>query len=423
MLRPAYYYFFILTLAWVLPLANTANAAKTEEVFKQFKDRLLQIRIIDKSTNSKSTIGSGFYINTDGTIATNYHVIAKHVFKPEQYRIEYVTHDNQVYPARLLHIDVIHDLALLGGDFADTPYLNIRQQPLDKGVRIYTLGNPLDLGMTIVEGNYNGITDDTMHERILLSSALNPGMSGGPTIDEHGAIVGVNVATAGNNIGFLVPAKFLSLLIADQKSKDNSDFLAIIRQQLYDNQNHYIEALLSKPFPTKMLGEYTVPSRIADYLTCWGDSKDTDGPYKKSSSYCATKNDIYLNNRLSTGDIKYTHVYLETEKMNAFRFAALMQSYFSNPAVSLGGHKDDHTEYNCKTDYIKQNDIKMKVAFCLREYKKFHGVYDMLLQAATLTEKQRGFVTTLVLSGVSYDNAVTFSKHYLETFAWKRPSL
>ena len=417
--KPARWFVALLALCGLFAAVH-AQAAKTEDVFRSFKDRLLQIRIIDKSTNSKSTIGSGFYIDTDGTIATNYHVISKHVFKPEQYRIEYVTHDNQIYPAKLLHVDVIHDLALLSGDFTDTPFLHIRDVPLDKGVRIYTLGNPLDLGMTIVEGTYNGVTDDTMHERILLSSALNPGMSGGPSIDEEGAIVGVNVATAGNSIGFLVPAKFLSTLIMEHKTATNKDFIDIIRQQLYENQNRYMTALLAKPFPTKQLGDFMIPARIADYITCWGDSRDADGPYKKSNSYCATKNDIYLNNRLSTGDIKYTHINLESEDMNAFRFAALMQSSFSTPSTSLGSHKDDHTEYQCKTDFVLQNDIKLKVAFCLREYKKFRGIYDMVLNAASLTDKRKGFVTTLVLAGVSYENAVSFSQHYLETFSWKR---
>ncbi len=417
--KPARWFVALLALCGLFAAVH-AQAAKTEDVFRSFKDRLLQIRIIDKSTNSKSTIGSGFYIDTDGTIATNYHVISKHVFKPEQYRIEYVTHDNQIYPAKLLHVDVIHDLALLSGDFTDTPFLHIRDVPLDKGVRIYTLGNPLDLGMTIVEGTYNGVTDDTMHERILLSSALNPGMSGGPSIDEEGAIVGVNVATAGNSIGFLVPAKFLSTLIMEHKTATNKDFIDIIRQQLYENQNRYMTALLAKPFPTKQLGDFMIPARIADYITCWGDSRDADGLYKKSNSYCATKNDIYLNNRLSTGDIKYTHINLESEDMNAFRFAALMQSSFSTPSTSLGSHKDDHTEYQCKTDFVLQNDIKLKVAFCLREYKKFRGIYDMVLNAASLTDKRKGFVTTLVLAGVSYENAVSFSQHYLETFSWKR---
>ncbi|MGD9386241.1 MAG: serine protease, partial [Thioalkalispiraceae bacterium] len=129
-----------MVLLGILFTPDIASAA-TEDVFKQYQNRLLQIRIVDKGTSSKSTIGSGFFIDNNGTIATNYHVISKHVFEPKQYRIEYVTQDGTIHNAELLHIDVIHDLALLEGDATDTPYLKIDDQLLSKGVRIYTLGN------------------------------------------------------------------------------------------------------------------------------------------------------------------------------------------------------------------------------------------------------------------------------------------
>lgn len=399
----------------------TTSVASTEAVFKQYQNRLLQIRIVDKATSSKSTIGSGFFIDNNGTIATNYHVISKHVFEPKQYRIEYVSSDGKVHEADLLHIDVIHDLALLNGDATDTPFLKISDQLLDKGVRIYTLGNPLDLGMTIVEGTYNGITQDTMHERILLSSALNPGMSGGPSIIENGSVVGINVATAGNSIGFLVPQKFLSELARRAKEDRPENFLDVIREQLSKNQDSYLNELVSQPFPTKQLGQYTVPAKLADFINCWGDSKDGSAPYRKSNDYCATKNNIYINHYLNTGTIRYTHIYFEDKKMGAFRFYNLIGSYFGSPSTSLSSSKDDFSEYNCKTDYIASHSIKFKAAFCLRQYKKFKGLYDMVLTAATLNENDKSLVTTLVLSGVSYGNAIKFSKHYLGSFKWKRP--
>jgi serine protease Do len=403
-----------------LPMSK-ANAAATEQVFKSYKDRLLQIRIIDSLTKSKATIGSGFFIDGQGTIVTNYHVISKHVFKPDQYYIEYVTFDNKVHKASLVNIDVIHDLAILDGNAADTPALKLNTRPLEKGVRIYTLGNPLDLGMTIVEGTYNGITDDTMHERILLSGALNPGMSGGPSIIDDGRVIGVNVATAGNSIGFLVPEKFLNDLLAQPRTDSKSNFMAIIREQLLANQKIYLSALLAQPFPTKQLGEFTIPAKIADYVNCWGDSNDDEGPYRVSDNFCATKNDIFINQRISTGDIRYTHHYLQTDEMNSTRFYSLMSSYFGNSNTSLEGHKDDFTGYNCRSGFVKNADILFRTAFCLRRYREFEGIYDMVLVASSLVDDKRGLVTKLVLAGVSYESAVAFSKQYLESFAWKRP--
>ncbi|VAW99889.1 Serine protease precursor MucD/AlgY associated with sigma factor RpoE [hydrothermal vent metagenome] len=405
----------------LLSLTSAFSFATTEEVFEQYQDSLLQIRIIDKSTNSKSTIGSGFFIDQYGTIATNYHVIAKHVFKPEQYRIEYVSQDGVAHEADLIHIDVIHDLALLSGDAVDTPFLKISNKTLNKGMRIYTLGNPLDLGMTIVEGTYNGLTKDTMNERILLSGALNSGMSGGPSVIEDGSVIGVNVATAGNGIGFLVPQKFLVALAKEAKNKTPKDFMEVIQQQLLSNQAGYLDVLSNTPFPTKLLGSYTVPAKIASYINCWGDSKQDDAPYRKSNSYCATKNNIYLNGSINTGTIRYNHQYFEDVEMGRFRFAHLVQTYFSNPSASLSGGKENFTEYNCKSDYVTQQDMLLKTAICLKEYKKFPGLYDMILIFTTLNENDKALISTLALAGVSYENAVKFSKHYLGSFAWKRP--
>lgn len=406
---------FLLSMTSIAPV----YAITTEQVFNMFKDRLLQVRIIDKATNSKSVIGSGFFVDDQGTIATNYHVVSRQVFKPDEYRIEYVTYDNQVHQAKLINIDVIHDLALLSGDSTNTPTLFFRQETREKGERIYTMGNPLDLGMTIVEGTYNGLTDDTMNERILLASALNPGMSGGPSITEDGAIVGVNVATAGNSIGFLVPEKYLLNLLRDSKKQRPHDFMQVIRQQLFDNQNVYIKALLREPFPTKQLDHYSVPAKIADYINCWGDSGDDHGPYTTADDYCAVKNNIFLNSHMSTGEIRFNHHLIKSDKMNRFRFYNLLQEYFANPQTSLSGGKDDFTEFQCKTDFIQKDKLRLKTAFCLRRYKAFDGLYDMILHSASVTENQRGLIATLVLSGVSYDNAVAFGKAYLESLAWK----
>lgn len=403
----------------LLTCFSTARAVTTESVFNRFRDRLVQVRIIDKATNSKTVLGSGFFIDHRGTIVTNYHVVSRVVFKPDDYRIEYVTEDNKVHKAELLNIDVIHDLALLNGNAVDTPSLHFRDQAMEKGERIYTLGNPLDLGMTIVEGTYSGLTADTMSARILLSGAINPGMSGGPSITRDGSVVGVNVATAGNSIGFLVPGKFLRKLLQAPAIGKHGDYMQVIRRQLLDNQQTYIRALLKKPFPTKQLGPYTVPGKLASYLNCWGDSDDDHGPYTTADDFCAVKNNLFISENVSSGVIRYTNHLIQSDDLNRIRFYGLMQTYFSNPRSYLSGDEDHFTEFQCKTGFITHGRLRLKTAFCLRRYKAFAGVYDMVLHSASLTENHRGLITTLVLSGVSYKNAVAFSKAYLETLAWK----
>lgn len=402
----------------------STTSANTKDIFSQYKNSLLQIRIVDVATNSKTTIGSGFFVNRSGLIATNYHVISKHVFEPKQYRIEYVLHDNKktkkVYPAKLVNFDVIHDLALLQPAQKifkkETPYLKLQKARITKGEKIFSIGNPHDLGMAIITGTYNGFTDDSMNKRIHLSSAINPGMSGGPSITEKGKVIGINVATAGNQIGFLVPVKYLKILINNKEAP--VDFIAHIGKQILANQNIYISNILKKPLKTKKLGHYQVPDKLASYLTCWGDSESKDLPYKISENSCATKNDIFLASNFTTGDIHYSRYHISTDKMNAYRFAYVQEELYKSPSVFLTGHKKYFTNYKCETEFIKNNKITFKVSFCLRGYKHFAGVYDMVLSAASLSKKTTAIQTNLILAGVSYENAISFSKKYLKVFSW-----
>ncbi len=400
----------------------TISVASTQDIFKEYKNRLLQIRIIDKSTAAKSTIGSGFYINNSGFIITNYHVIERVIYRPEQYRIEVENSDELAIAATLINVDVIHDLALLKieNNKLETPYLKLLSTNAKKGKRIYSLGNPHDLGMTIVEGTYNGFTDDTEHERILLTSSINPGMSGGPSITNKGEIIGVNVATAGNQIGFLVPAKYVAELI--KKQTISKDFINDVTSQLLANQDQYMQKINNTAIKTTQLAKFSVPDKLSSYITCWGDSTDdNDLPYQTSSRTCSTKNNIYISRGFETGEIKYTHYYIHSTEMNRYQFHALLQHYFSGPEYSFSGRKDDMTEFRCQTNFIKSNSILFKTALCLRTYKKLAGLYDVVLHAMTLNSDDNALQTTLSLSGISYDNAISFTHSYLEAFKWNNP--
>src|SRR6201999_2275505 len=92
-------------------------------------------------------------------------------------------------------------------------FFNLTDFELGQGARVYSLGNPHDVGLSIVEGTYNGQLAETLFERIHFTGSLNPGMSGGPAIDRAGRVVGVNVASMGNQLSFLVPIRFARELL------------------------------------------------------------------------------------------------------------------------------------------------------------------------------------------------------------------
>ena len=155
-----------------------------EAVYATAPPRLLQIRTLLTSAGQQTSIGSAFLVSADGLAITNYHVVSHVVFEPNTYRLEYTAADGTQGEVHLLAVDMPNDLAIVRVDKHDAPFFTFNAAAisgeLPKGERLYSMGNPLDLGFTIVEGTYSGLVDRSYIERIHFTGALNPGMSGGP---------------------------------------------------------------------------------------------------------------------------------------------------------------------------------------------------------------------------------------------------
>jgi serine protease Do len=175
---------------------------------------VVKIEVVETGSAAKASIGSGFFVTAAGEVITNYHVISKLIHTPERYRAELVDARGTRSPVRVLGVDVVHDLAVLRGELRPRTHFTLAATPIAQGSRIYSLGHPEDLGLSIVEGTYNGLLSHTLHPRIHFTGAVNPGMSGGPAITDDGAVIGINVATSGDAISFLVPVERAIALVA-----------------------------------------------------------------------------------------------------------------------------------------------------------------------------------------------------------------
>ena len=203
--------------------ASAPISLSARKVYEQARSQLLQIRTVLKGRASQTSVGSGFLVSREGHIVTNFHVVAEAALKPERHDLVYVTADGREAPLAILQLDVLHDLALLKA--ADAPKLaggfnalafRPDAQALSQGERIYSLGNPLDVGFAVTEGTYNGLVKRSFYPQIFFGGALSGGMSGGPALDEQGRVVGINVARRvdGEQVSFLVPASFAAALLA-----------------------------------------------------------------------------------------------------------------------------------------------------------------------------------------------------------------
>lgn len=404
-------------------LALSAQAQETDDanrLYDAHKDAIYQVRIIEKSSGNKAVIGSGFQLTADGLVASNYHVVADAVKKPDGYLIEYLASDGSKGDLRLVAVDVLHDLALLQHARPAAPFLSIRKDVIRKGERIYSLGNPHDLGMTVVEGTYNGLVDNSLYEHVLISGSLNPGMSGGPSIDRNGQVVGVNVSTAGNQISFLVPVSYLqSLLETPLLTSGKPDWNALLEQQLLDHQADYVSRLLAAEWKRSPLGRVNVPAEIAPYVKCWGDkSDDKDMLYQVTNRICNVDESLFLGSFFTTGSFRFQYQWFETEKLNALQFYSQLESRFYLDANN-STDKEDVTAFACESRFVRVGGKPWKVHWCARRYKRFPALHDVAVAMASLASDKKGMLVNFSIAGVSRDNAMALTRRFLESVQWK----
>jgi serine protease Do len=406
-------------------LSSIARAEEwtTEEVFDRYKSSVLQVRIIDAKGGAKRSIGSGFLISDDGRLITNFHVVADFVQHPGEHRAEWQTSDGGNGELTLLDVDVVHDLALLQADaLAGRSFLAVESNLPKMGERLYSLGFPYDLGLTIVEGTYNGLLEKSLYERIHLTASINPGMSGGPAIDRNGNVIGVNVATAGNQVSFLVPSRHVIDLLTRDEAATRGELMERIGAQLRANQASYLTQLMAEPFTTTALGDYRVPAGIARYVNCWSQTdQDQERLFDRTDLSCQSEDDVFLDGDLSTGAIRFEHQLRSARKIGTVRFWAQLERSFRSFYGDLGGDKSTVTEFNCHHDFFEHEGLKSKLTLCARRYREFDGLYDLVQRLVTLDRDDRSLQSTLVLTGVDREHGIAFARRFAESIRREAP--
>jgi len=230
----------LLPLLLALPSTN-AHARKSDlqqtlfEVQEGALSALVNIQPITETFSrgerrKKASIGSGFLIDRQGHIVTNFHVAGKAkklmvtLYNKERIEAELVGEDPQTDLAVIrIPPELVEQHRMTPLRWADT-------QDLQVGRFVLALGSPLALARTMTFGVVSN-TERYLPEGMSLPSgertgdfntwvqtdaAINPGNSGGPLIDLSGKVVGVNArgASFADNIGFAIPASTANVVSA-----------------------------------------------------------------------------------------------------------------------------------------------------------------------------------------------------------------
>jgi serine protease Do len=186
---------------------GAAPERSVRELVGQIGEAVVQVR-------TPSGLGSGFIINDEGYLITNFHVIESEtqisveVYHQNQGQLERHTYKQ----ARIVALNKFADLALLKIEDKDAP--KFAAAPLGDsdavgvGEHVFAIGSPLGLERTVTEGIVSSKTRPMQGELYLQTTTpINPGNSGGPLFNLRGEVIGVtNMKIAfGEGLGFAIP--------------------------------------------------------------------------------------------------------------------------------------------------------------------------------------------------------------------------
>jgi serine protease Do len=191
--------------------ALSAPARDISTLVKQIGEAVVQVR-------TPEGLGSGFFINPDGYLITNFHVIEGETeISVEVYSQKNGQLDRETYKqVKIIAINKFHDLALLHIEDKNAPKFKPvtlgSSEVLNVGDTVFAIGSPLGLERTVTQGILSTKTRELEGELYLQTSTqINPGNSGGPLFNLAGEVVGVTnmKITFGEGLGFAIPVELV----------------------------------------------------------------------------------------------------------------------------------------------------------------------------------------------------------------------
>ena len=182
--------------------------------------------------------GSGFVINKEGQIVTNYHVVegalkdgSTEMLKGAEVNVIFSGSEDE-FPVKVIGANSSYDLALLElvkpkalpADIFPIPLAN--SDEIKVGQKVIAIGNPFGLESTVTTGIVSAVGRDVPSigrlnvPMVQTDAAINPGNSGGPLLNSRGELIGINTAIIPSTglggqrgflgVGFAVPSNRLS---------------------------------------------------------------------------------------------------------------------------------------------------------------------------------------------------------------------
>ena len=333
-----------------------------DDPFNEFWKRFFGGPVPRGPQRQRASLGSGFIIDTDGSILTNNHVVenaSKILVK--------LSGDEKDYEAKVIGRDPKTDIAVIkidaegelsAANLGDSDHLSV-------GEWVMAIGNPFGLDGTVTSGivsakGRHNITQGPYDNFIQTDASINPGNSGGPLINLRGEVIGINTAifsrTGGNiGIGFAIPINLVKELLPQlrRKGKVTRGYLGVLIQKVtpeiaeslgMDKGHGALVANVSKGGPAEKAGV-----KVGDVIIEFdGHTVKESGdlpiivartPVEKkiSMTVLRDKKEVVLN--VAVGELKDQEVLASASEKG--EFGITVQSLTPQMAESLGLEKSE----------------------------------------------------------------------------------
>jgi len=403
-------------------LALPGNGAAAESRYGRVEPSLVTVEVHSGNQGAKSTLGSGYLVSTSGHVVTNYHVVGSYIEAPDRYSIR-VRNGSGPRPARLRSFDLVNDLALLEVSGSQGQPLVLAGELPALGAPVVAFGNPEGLGLSLVNGVFNGLADKGFVDRMLLSMPLNPGMSGGPILDEAGDVVGTNVSTmrGSDSLSFGVPVDKVRALLARPPVEPTKEaLLEETRRQLREFEEATTAKLLDAFERSKDEAKVVIGGarsrRPPDLYQCWDGSQVhakegiTDTWHTCNLQFTPAIEDV--------GVVGWMQVSLQhsVSKESSYGFyRALGRRAQSRSKVEAVAANDDvRSSPQCVAGRFRVSGAVWKASTCVTAYVKHPGLADYELIAMSLSDAHEAMVVHLQMSGFRQGSFEALARTVLE---------
>jgi hypothetical protein len=406
----------------LLLLAPPLPEARGESRYERFKPSVFTIEVHSGNQGAKSAAGSGYVVARDGLVATNYHVVGSYVDEPDRYSIRAVD-GTATLPASLVSFDLVNDLAILRVAGTSAPPLALADSLPPPGAAIVAFGNPQGLGLSLINGVFNGLAARGVVDRMLVSMPLNPGMSGGPILDRRGRVVGTNVSVMreANSLSFGVPvAKLHALLRQPQVALTRAGLLEETRRQLREleaaTSARLLEALdRAGDAPAVLIGRAR-SRRLPELFECWDGSQEHAGEAVTDSwHHCDLQFSPTVERLGTVGAVQVILQQRRSERSSFGFYGAVQQQAASWASVSAVSPTDEvRRTPRCVASRFALAGTVWKANTCVTGYAKHPGLADYELVAASVSDARDAFLVYLEASGFRGESFEAVTRRVLE---------